>query len=524
MLKRIIATAVAVLLVICLLPGNNTVQAATLTESQREYGYSCLTASEKKVYDIVKDGLANAQEDIQISSSLALGEEQTFEVVEMVVADHPEYFFFSGDYYYNTSRGKITSISPIYQIYGGNVSKTTIEKAKILFDNAVNEILDDMYAQAGVDDYSRAVWLHDRVAQMVTYEETYNDQTAFGALIDGKCVCAGYARAYQYLLCMAGIKAWTVLGVSYNPATGAMENHAWNLLWIDGHCIYTDVTWDDQSHGLFHLYFGRNYQNMSRDHFADEDIFADKLPVCQCDDLGYFEHFRPQNAMSGALSGKEIADLLVPDGDGQSWSVHLYENDNTDIRGWLSDTNNLLDIIGNRLGDGNYSVQMITVCGGGNESETRLTLTNNAGLSGVTVKGTISSFLNDADPVTVQLIQNDTVAYQTTVTSDYSFNNVVSGTYTLRVTKKNHCAVETTITVFNRSLTRDLIICPVGDVTGDGKVNMKDWSRLYDHISEEITLESYQFSCGDVNGDGKLNMKDWSRLYSHISEVESIWR
>ena len=523
MIKKLAAVLIAFVLILSLLPVDTTVQAAPLTDPQREYGYQRLNASEQKVYDLVKAGIIQANTEIRIPSNLALSADVTFEIVEMVVADHPEYFWFSGDYYYTTSSGRITKLNPIYEIYGGTVSKTTIEKAIVLFDNAVAEIMDDMYAQAGKDDYSKAVWLHDRVAQIVTYQETSNDQTAFGALFDGKCVCAGYARAYQYLLHMAGIPAWTVLGVSYNPATGAAENHAWNLLWIDGHCIYTDVTWDDQSYGTFHLYFGRNYADMSLDHFANEDYFADKLPVCNCDDLGYFEEYRPQNAMSGAIDAKTIAQLLVPQGDGQSWTAHLYNDGSVDLEGWLGKTENLLKIIEYRLGDGNYSVQMITLHSNASDSETHITFVNNNGPKGVTVEGTVTSYL-DSSNVTVQLLQNGTVAYQANVASVYRFSNVVSGTYTLRVTKNNHCVYETTIYVVSKPVIKNVTICPIGDVTGDGKVNMKDWSRLYDHISEIITLSDYQESCADVNGDGKVNMKDWSRLYNHISEIESIWR
>lgn len=524
MLKKLAAGFIVLVLVFGLLPMSTTANAAPLTDAQREYGYQCLSVSERKVYDLVKSCLSQAEDSAVIPASLALSEDKTFEVVEMVVADHPEYFWFSGDYYYNTSGGKITSISPIYEIYDGKVSKTTIEKAKTLLNNAVSDILDDMYAQAGSDDYSRAVWLHDRVAQIVTYEETSNDQTVWGALIDGKCVCAGYARAYQYLLQMAGIKAWTVLGVSYNPATGTAENHAWNLLWIDGHCIYTDVTWNDQTHGLFHLYFGRNYEDISLDHFADPTYFAEKLPVCNCDDLGYFENYRPQNAMSGAISAKTIADLLIPQGDGKTWAVDLYVDGDFDLRGWLNNSDNLREIIGYGIGEGNFSAQIITLESNGTDSETHLTFINNNGPTGVTVKGTITSYLDDTEPVTVQLIQNGIVAYETTADPSYTFTNVVAGTYTMRVSKKNHSPVETTITVFNKGISRSLIIRPIGDVTGDGKVNLKDWSSLYGYINESTTLNDYQLSCADVNGDGKVNMKDWSRLYNHISEVESIWR
>ena len=61
-----------------------------------------------------------------------------------------------------------------------------------------------------------------------------------------------------------------------------------------------------------------------------------------------------------------------------------------------------------------------------------------------------------------------------------------------------------------------------GDVNGDNKVNMKDWSLLYAHISETQTLPDAQLTQADVNGDGKVNMKDWIRLYNHITEVDPL--
>ena len=62
----------------------------------------------------------------------------------------------------------------------------------------------------------------------------------------------------------------------------------------------------------------------------------------------------------------------------------------------------------------------------------------------------------------------------------------------------------------------------LGDVSGDGKVNAKDWSMLYDHICEVSTLSDDQLQRADVTKDGKVNMKDWIRLYDHISEVKPL--
>lgn len=526
-MKRIAINTTIVILVLVLLTGLMPVASLAaempLPEAEREYGYSFLSDSYQKVYDLIQQGIADVDKSITIPANLALNESGTFEVVEMLIADHPEYFWFIGTFEYSMSKGKIVTLYPVYEVYGGVISKATIEKANVLFQNAVSAIMTDMKSQAGKDDYSKAVWLHDRVAQMVTYQATDNDQTAFGALVDGKCVCAGYARAYQYLLQCAGIKAWTVLGTSYNPATNRSENHAWNVLWIDGKCIYTDVTWDDQSSGLFHLYFGRNLDDISVDHIADQTHFANKLPRCQCDDLGYFEAYSPRNDMSAAIDAKVIADLLTPEGDGQRWTAVLYSSADSELEDWLGVTENLIAILQNRFGMGNYSLQMGMLELSGVDKEIHLTVVDNSGPSGVTVSGSVFSYLTDADPVTVQLIQNGTVAYSCVTTDSYAFTNVVPGVYTLRVTKNNHCAAEVTITVGSNSLIKNLKICPIGDVSGDGKVNMKDWSTLYDHINEVNSLSGYALACADVNCDGKVNMKDWSRLYDHISESKPLW-
>lgn len=62
-----------------------------------------------------------------------------------------------------------------------------------------------------------------------------------------------------------------------------------------------------------------------------------------------------------------------------------------------------------------------------------------------------------------------------------------------------------------------------GDLDGDGKINMKDWNRVYAHINKTELLTEYALQCGDVNGDGTVNMKDWKRIYDHINKTELLW-
>ena len=63
----------------------------------------------------------------------------------------------------------------------------------------------------------------------------------------------------------------------------------------------------------------------------------------------------------------------------------------------------------------------------------------------------------------------------------------------------------------------------IGDINGDGKVNIKDWNRMYEYINETSEFSNEEFERGDVNGDGNVNIKDWNRMYEHITEVNPLW-
>ncbi|MBE6924949.1 MAG: hypothetical protein E7466_06940, partial [Ruminococcaceae bacterium] len=147
---------------------------------------------------------------------------------------------------------------------------------------------------------------------------------------------------------------------------------------------------------------------------------------------------------------------------------------------------------------------------------------------GVTVSGTVTSYNNASGDITLQLCEysSGTVAYETTVkgnTVDYSFADVAAGVYTLRVSKANHVTREYMVIVNGGSVAQDVKIQLVGDVNGDGKLNMKDWARMYEHLNEVSELTGYDLQCADTTGDGKVNMKDWARVYEHLNEVNPLW-
>ena len=100
-----------------------------------------------------------------------------------------------------------------------------------------------------------------------------------------------------------------------------------------------------------------------------------------------------------------------------------------------------------------------------------------------------------------------------TVQEDGTINAVGTGTATITITIDD-VSSECEIIVNDKYI--------IGDINGDGKINIKDWNMLYRYINETIEFDENQLERADINGDGKVNIKDWNRLYNHITEVDPL--
>ena len=151
------------------------------------------------------------------------------------------------------------------------------------------------------------------------------------------------------------------------------------------------------------------------------------------------------------------------------------------------------------------------------------------------VRGQVVSFHDDSD-VTVSLFADGSAEPKYTVavpageksggkyTAVYDIPEVAPGTYTMQVSKKNHVTREYIIDVGTENVTQNVKIHLLGDINGDGSVDMKDWGRMRSHINETNMLtDDYALACADVIKDGKVDMKDWGRMRSHINEANPLW-
>ena len=146
----------------------------------------------------------------------------------------------------------------------------------------------------------------------------------------------------------------------------------------------------------------------------------------------------------------------------------------------------------------------------------------------MTVSGTVTSFGGETDTVTVELWKAGAAnaTYQTTVTGNsaaYSIAKVESGSYTMKVMKKNHVTREYAVEVADEDVAQDAKIHLLGDVNGDGKLAIADYGKVLRHVKGSALLTDYEFLCADVNGDGKLAVADYGKILRHVKNIAPLW-
>lgn len=231
-------------------------------------------------YDRLVEGVATSAESIQVWDGTNPLTQAELEIVfDAYRRDHAEQFWLGNSYRISQNKQSVISVSFDYLMSG-----ETLENAKARFEQVLSATVAQLEGMS--DEYEIEKYLHDRLAVGVTYVEGANAHNAYGALVEGKAVCEGYAEALQCLLHRAGIQSLIVLGSSINPGTGLPENHAWNMVRINGKYYHTDLTWNDQEKTLYYAYFNQTDAVIREDHTISKTAY--ELPACTDTEANYF--------------------------------------------------------------------------------------------------------------------------------------------------------------------------------------------------------------------------------------------
>lgn len=143
---------------------------------------------------------------------------------------------------------------------------------------------------------------------------------------------------------------------------------------------------------------------------------------------------------------------------------------------------------------------------------------------GSNITGTITSFGNASDEVTIKLVQGDTeIATTTTTIGNYTLSSIAPGTYSMAISKLNHATRTYEINVGGEDVVQDGKIHLIGDINGDGKVNVVDVAKANAHAKKSVFLEGYELTCADISGEGKVNVVDVAKMNAHAKKSVFLW-
>ena len=199
--------------------------------------------------------LGNSFSDIlnQTNGSELLGQYYQ-SAIEAYTYDNPEIFYLSPNKMYLNIETTTFGNSVTYNVYINNgnennyfidefTSQSQVESAISQIEQIKNQIIQNRSGNA----YDDIKMVHDYLVENIEYDTSLsqsNIYNVYGALVNGRAVCEGYARSFKYLMDELGIPCTLVIGTGTN-SQGQTENHAWNYVQLNGNWYAIDCTWDD---------------------------------------------------------------------------------------------------------------------------------------------------------------------------------------------------------------------------------------------------------------------------------------
>lgn len=204
-------------------------------EGHQEYYFQILEDKEKRVYREMLDGIRQRRTEFYLTT----GEDAVVDkVYHALLKDHPELFWIHN----RESVYKTTYDGADYCLFSPGYTYTEQEMQEI--QQSMEQAYQDVSALlVNVSDhYEKVKTVYTYLIDNAEYVSSEHDQNIAGIFWKKQAVCAGYARAMQYLLERLGIPCIYVEG----STAGSSEGHAWNIVQLDGQYYYVDATNGDQ--------------------------------------------------------------------------------------------------------------------------------------------------------------------------------------------------------------------------------------------------------------------------------------
>ena len=210
------------------------------------YVYETLTEDEKEVYDLLVNAISHFDGEIT-ELPTGITSEQIFRLSEFVQCDHPELFWFQYGTKVITNSGDSTVVRIVLSY---RMTEEEAKECQKRIDAEIGKFLSSI--EDDMSDFQVALKIYENIIKLVDYDSIGLDKqkreatadsgpdelrSIYGVIVNKKAVCAGYAKATQYLMNLCGIECTYVVS----------KTHAWNLIKLEGEYYHLDTTWGDHS-------------------------------------------------------------------------------------------------------------------------------------------------------------------------------------------------------------------------------------------------------------------------------------
>ncbi len=283
-------------------------------ETALEEGY--LSEVEEYYYDHLPEERQEAYREIYVhlmrnedagDFRTQISAEDFWDVYYAVLADHPEIFWTD-----TSAQVEETSLTNSVVYYQFDVTVPAEEREEMLerleaaADDCIREIPSD------ATDYEKIKFVYEYLINTTEYNASALDsQNIQSALLYHESVCAGYSRAFQFILHRMGMFCTYVTGTVIGSG-----DHGWNLVRIGEEYYYVDVTWGDpvfaesmQEYGtddrINYTYLCCTEEDLFKTHVPSELI---ALPDCTSD---AYDYYKLNGEYYDTFDANEISEALM---------------------------------------------------------------------------------------------------------------------------------------------------------------------------------------------------------------------
>lgn len=245
-------------------------------------------------------------------------------VINDIKNKYPEYFWIDASVIvFSESKGHTTCKFNIINDYTADELQIMHNELQAAAENIISAM------PAGLDDYGKALYVHDAIAENTIYDNSKTGidsiglwDTAYGCLVEGKAICSGYSYGFQYVMNQLGIECGVISGTAtesspYDTNSGSnTAGHAWNYVKINGKNYWVDVTWDDIDDSYetnadsVHTFFLVNDERLLQTRTIDSG--QNYVPACYTMDDNY--HIRNGSFLTD-YNKEDVGNILAASAD-----------------------------------------------------------------------------------------------------------------------------------------------------------------------------------------------------------------